>query len=248
MDSVTPAAVLAALAGVAPGWVATDADGTLWSGDVGEDWLDAVASGAARVDDAWVARAAERLVGPCAGAGPAVRAARSAYGAGALEERGYFELVALTLGGEPEDALRPRVREGLAAAGIAERIIEESRTVITGARAHGHRVVVVSASPRVVVEEAIAVAGLAVDHVIGLELTEDGLRTRTPFPYAHGKAALLAAHVGAEPVHAALGDSAFDGAMLALARHPLAVRPRPALVSAAASVPGLRLLARDTPP
>jgi phosphoserine phosphatase len=244
MDSVTAAELVAALAREAPGWIATDADGTLWSGDVGEDWLDAVAAGGAGVDEGRVAHAATRLVGPQASAANVVRAAREAYAAGRLEERGYFELVALALSGARDEALRPRLREGLARAGLAGRVIDETRAVIVGARSYGHRVVVVSASPRVVVEEAIAVAGLSVDHVIGLELADDGLHTRTPFPYAQGKAELLAVHAARAPVHAALGDSAFDAAMLALARHPLAVRPRPALVNAAASVPGLRLLAR----
>jgi phosphatidylglycerophosphatase C len=245
MESIGAASIVAALAGAEPGWVATDADGTLWSGDVGEDWLDVVASGASGVDDAWVARAAERLVGPRADAVAVVRGAREAFAAGVLGELDYFALVALTLGGAGEEAIRPRVRAGLARARLAERVIEETRAVITGARAHGHRVVVVSASPRVIVEEAVALAGLDVDHVIGLEQTNDGLHTRTPFPYAHGKAELLSAHIDRGTVHAALGDSAFDAAMLALARQPLAVRPRPALVSVAASVPGLRLLARD---
>jgi phosphoserine phosphatase len=255
MVSVTAAELVAALEGEAPGVVATDADGTLWSGDVGEDWLDAVAAGTAGVDDASVVRAAERLVGVHRSAAEVILAARAAYEAGALAEVGYFELAALTLTGAragagtdaDHGAIRARIRASLVAAGLPGRLIAETRAVIEGARAHGHRVVVVSASPRLVVEEAVAAAGLAVDHVIGLELAEDGLSTKTPFPYADGKALLLVGHAGAALVHAALGDSAFDAAMLALARNPLAVRPRQALVNAAASVPGLRLLARTEP-
>jgi phosphatidylglycerophosphatase C len=243
MESISAAEVVRSLAGAPKAWVATDADGTLWEGDVGEDWLCAVEEGVARLDDAHVRAVAQAMgLGDLENPRDVVRLARNAFMLGSLEEATYFNLVALTLGKLPEPVARATVREALAGRALRERLIPETMTVLAGARSSDHRIVVVSASPRIVVEEAVALVGLDVDHVIGLELTDDAMHTRTPRPYGFGKALLLDGLRGESPVHAALGDSPFDAPMLARARTPLAVRPKSTLASLAPEVPGLRLL------
>lgn len=243
METISAAEVVRALSGAPRAWVATDADGTLWEGDVGEDWLCAVEEGLARLDEAHVRTVAQRMgLGDLENPRDVVRLARNAFMLGSLEESTYFNLVALTLGKLPEPVARATVREALSCRSLDKRLIPETMTVLAGARASEHRIVVVSASPRLVVEEAISLVGLTVDRVIGLELTEDALHTRTPRPYGLGKATLLDALRGESPVHAALGDSPFDAPMLARSTTPLAVRPKSSLTSLAPQVPGLRLL------
>jgi len=243
METVSSAAVVAGLAKASPAVIATDADGTLWTGDVGEDWLSAVEAGEARVNLAHLRDLTARAgLGPITTARDVVRLARAAYEAGSLDEVTYFDLVALSFGGVDDRVARAAVRDALVAANLEARLVPETLAVLRGARAAHHRVVVVSASPRLVVEEALALAGVTVEHVIGIEPMEGHLRTRAPRPYGAGKASHLDAYRGATNVHVALGDSGFDAAMLARAATPLAVRPKESLVAIAAEVPGLRLL------
>ncbi len=243
METISAAEVVRSLSGAPSAWVATDADGTLWEGDVGEDWLSAVEEGVARLDEIHVRAVARSMgLGDLEHPRDVVRLARNAFMLGSLDETTYFSLVALTLGKLPEPVARAAVREALAGRSLERRLIGETMAVLAGARSSAHRIVVVSASPRLVVEEAIALVGLEVDQVIGLELTEDAMHTRTPRPYGSGKAVLLDELRGATPVHAALGDSPFDAPMLARSRTPLAVRPKSTLASLAPAVPGLRLL------
>jgi phosphoserine phosphatase len=243
METVSSAAVVAGLATASPAVIATDADGTLWTGDVGEDWLTALEGGEARVNLDHLRDLTTRAgLGQVSSTSEVVRVARAAYEDGSLDEVTYFDLVALSFGGVDDRVARAAVRDALVAANLAARLVPETRAVLRGARAAHHRVVVVSASPRLVVEEALSLAGVIVEHVIGIEPMEGHLRTRTPRPYGAGKASHLDAFRGAANVHVALGDSGFDAAMLARAATPLAVRPKQSLVAIAAEVPGLRLL------
>lgn len=243
METISAAEVVEALSRDLPGIVATDADGTLWTGDVGDDWLDAVAAGEPRINAAHLGELAEREgLGHLHDPAAVVRSARRAYEEQSLDEAAFFRLVALTLSKVDERVIRVAIREALVASKLATRLVPETLAVLNGARASRHRIVVVSASPRLVVEEALFLAGVAVDHVIGIELSADETHTLMPLPYAHGKTELLDAFRGPRPVHAALGDSPFDAPMLALARTPLAVRPKPALVQIASGFPSLRRL------
>ena len=243
METISAAEVVEALSRDLPSIVATDADGTLWTGDVGDDWLDAVAAGEPRINAAHLRELAEREgLGHLPDPAAVVRSARRAYEDQSLDEPSFFRFVALTLGNVDERVIRLAIREALVASNLVTRLVPETLAVLDGARASRHRIVVVSASPRLVVEEALSLAGVAFDHVIGIELSADATHTSLPLPYAHGKTELLDAFRGSHPVHAALGDSPFDAPMLALARTPLAVRPKPALVQIASGFPRLRRL------
>ncbi len=246
MTPISAAEVVATLASLPPGIVATDADGTLWTGDVADDWLAALEKDAAPLNAEHLRAVASRLGLPDdPRPGAFVQSARNAYDSGHLDEATFFSLVAITLGHIEETAARRAITNSLAAANLPARLIAETLSVLAGARAHGHRIVVVSASPKWVVEEALALARISVDRVIGLELTADQIHTRIPRSYGEGKRTLLRAYQGdaaAHLVHVALGDSGFDAPMLACAGVALAVRPKASLVLEAASFSALRLL------
>ena len=126
----------------------------------------------------------------------------------------------------------------------------------------GHRVLVVSASPLAIVAGASAVVG-APDAALGVEVVVvDHVYTAAitrPIPYAEGKVAAVARLAGAAstgagaartdpglaPLLAAFGDNRFDLAMLAAAKLPFAVRPKPALLTHAGEAPALRRLVDD---
>ncbi len=240
MERVSVAALLAALEGAPPSWLASDADGTLWSGDVGEDWLDALATTSLGPQLAHLPAVADAFaLMPWVDASTLVHAARDAYRRGALVELDYFRFVAATLGPRPDDLRRP-VREALEHACLSQRNLPESVELLRGLVARGHRLAVLSASPTVVVQEALSLAGIEPDATIGFEPdTQSDTHPRIA-PYADGKRMLIDSLRGAAPLLVAMGDSTFDAAMLAGARVPLAVRPKEGLLRTA--VPGLRLL------
>lgn len=228
--------------------VATDADGTLWDGDVGEDvWAALIARSLLHADSAPASRALAEAAGlSTAGDATALSARlRGAYDRGALDDRASFEAAALALAGHELGELVPVIDDALRAAGVRGRTRRAMREIVDAARARGVEVVVVTASARVVVERALVEAGLEVSAVLGVELTRRGARLLPPLdgalPYRGAKAALLRAHAPDKRVLCAFGDSQYDADLLRLARTPVAVRPRAAL--AAAGVDGLRELA-----
>jgi phosphatidylglycerophosphatase C len=107
----------------------------------------------------------------------------------------------------------------------------------------GIEVYVVSASPRAIVEAAAAVAGIPLERVVAADALWDAetmlADVYRPIPYAAGKVRALQKRVGARPIYAAFGDSAFDLAMLSIARVPVAIRPKPRLVERAHEIPAL---------
>jgi phosphoserine phosphatase len=132
-------------------------------------------------------------------------------------------------------------------ASFAARIHPEVRVVIDAARRAGHEIFVVSASPRPIVEAAAAVAGVPSARVLAATAVLEGdrfaARVHRPIPYGAGKAVALGSSLGNLPLHAAFGDNAFDAEMLAMAAHPIAVRPKIRLLERAPQIRGIRQLA-----
>lgn len=238
------------------GIVAFDADGTLWSGDVGEDFFHALIARKAIRDDAreaLVAEAKQYQVRIELGAMPTDIAGvlYNAYVEGKYPEERTCEMMTWACAGWSRVEVEKHCRGVIEVGRLSSRIHEEAYAVLTWARERGIRTVVVSASPREIVELAAEKLGFAPEDVIAATASydDDKLTTRVdrPIPYAEGKVTALRRQLGNLPLLAAFGDNAFDLALLSLARVPVAVRPKERLRSLASKLPGLVELAQIAP-
>jgi phosphatidylglycerophosphatase C len=226
--------------------VAFDADGTLWTGDVGDDLLEALL--------------ARRAVRPAAGA--ALREAARAHGVAESEDataqavllyEGYrrglvpdpiaFAMAAWIFAGHRADELYRFADDVLGACRIEERFHAEIAPVISWAQQRGVDVFVISASPTAVVEQAVGRLGVPRRNVLAMSPRyEEGLVVPDvvrPIPYAEGKVAMLDQAVPDALLIGAFGDNAFDIPLLQRATVAVAVRPKEPLLARAAEVPGM---------
>ena len=232
--------------------VASDGDGTLWSGDVGEDLFHAFID-RGRVGEPGLSalrREAREHAISDAGTGPDVaRRINEAYEQGRFPEERMFEIMAWCFAGWTRAEATAFARDTVERAGVKGRLHPEALRLLDRARQAGLEVVLVSASPLLVVEAAGALAGFDAGHVVAARCRYEGdimmAEVERPIPYAGGKVANLRARIGGRPLLAALGDNAFDVEMLASARVGVAVRPKPRLRERAPMVPGLVELAPE---
>jgi HAD superfamily phosphoserine phosphatase-like hydrolase len=231
----------------AGGVVAFDGDGTLWSGDVGEDFFHAlVATGDVR-DAAQGALAREAAEFGLKTEGTALQLAERLYGdylAGLYPEDRVCTMMAWAFAGWTRGEMEAFADATLAAAHLGTRLHREATETLAWAAGEGIEVFVVSASPRAIVERAAKRVGVAPDHVVAADPAFDGdrvlARIERPIPYGDGKVRHLRARVGDErPLYAAFGDNAFDVPMLREAFVPVAVRPKPRLRDRAGDVKDL---------
>jgi phosphatidylglycerophosphatase C len=231
------------------GALAFDGDGTLWSGDVGEDFFYGILESGrlSNVAARAVARIAEESGVDASGDGAHVaRRIYDAYLAGRFDELHVCEIMTWINAGWTATETTEFVLETVGSA-FAARIHPEVRIVIDEARRAGHEIFVVSASPRPIVEAAAGVAGIPTTHVLAATAVLEGdrfaARVHRPIPYGAGKAEALKKHLGDLPLLAAFGDNAFDAEMLAMAERPIAVRPKMRLVALAPQIARIRQLA-----
>jgi phosphatidylglycerophosphatase C len=248
---IDEACAVAARLGHEDGAIACDGDGTLWSGDIGEDFFEAA-------KDILLPSVHEALVEVALAEGLAARESTPralvdeiwcAYGAGRFSEERVCEVLTWMVAGRARDELDAFATDLVERVGLRDRLQRETIAVVEHARARGIDVFLVSASPRAVVDAAARVIGLPRQNVIAVcEAVDDrGVVLTTvhrPIPYADGKVLRLREKLGARPLYAAFGDNAFDVALLREARIPVAVRPKDRLRERAADVPGLAVLAR----
>ncbi|HEX7663055.1 MAG TPA: haloacid dehalogenase-like hydrolase [Polyangiaceae bacterium] len=252
MQSLDLAAVLgrleAACIETPHGVIAFDADGTLWSGDVGEDFFHALVARRAIKDyarDALVAEAHQHKIKVELGASPTdvARALYDAYVEGRYPEERTCEMMAWACAGWDKAEIEKHCRGVVEVGRLTSRIHDEVYGVLQWARERGVRTLVVSASPREIVEVAVAKLGIAPEDVVASssEYLKDKLTTQIlrPIPYAEGKVTALRKIIGDLPLIAAFGDNAFDVALLAQARVAVAVRPKERLRARAHELPGL---------
>jgi phosphoserine phosphatase len=234
------------------GVVATDGDGTLWTGDVGEDLFHAFLDNG-RVDppafEAIVRDARAHGISDAGKGSDVARRIYNAYLEGRFPEEGLCELMTWCFAGWTRGEVGDFARQVVDGAGLATRLHPEVLSVVTSARAAGVEVVLVSASPLAVVLEAGSRVGFDAGQVVAAGATYDGEIMRPdvhrPIPYGSGKVTRLRERIGsARPLYAAFGDNGFDVAMLASAHVAVAVRPKPRLRQQAAAVPGIVELAR----
>ncbi len=226
--------------------VAFDADGTLWSGDVGEDSFAALlASGEVRdAAHAALAEEAARFAPDATGDARALLARLAlAHEAGAMPEDRAYALMAWAFAGWSVAEVRARAAALVERLDLRARRQAETAPVIDWARAQGVPLWVVSASPRAMVEAGLASLGMGDARVIAMTPRQAGdvllPDVERPIPYADGKAAALAAQADGARVLGAFGDSTFDLAMMAVSDVPVAVRPKATLRARAGEVPTL---------
>jgi phosphoserine phosphatase len=232
------------------GAIAFDGDGTLWRGDVGDDFflamvgrdgllppavdaMRAVAHGAGLVD--------VEEEGPGCGAALA-RRLYAAYLESRFPEDLICEVAAWACAGWKDEDVTRLAREVIERGDFASRRYAEPGVIIEWARASAVEVYLVSASPRPVVEAAAAAWGFDSAHVLattarfagGVMLPE----VVRPVPYGGGKVALLRDRLGQRELLAAFGDNTFDVPMLEAARMAVLVEPKPRFLSHLASLEG----------
>ena len=246
----TPIAVIvriSAARGARPGGVvAFDADGTLWSGDVGDDFFHGVLR-TGRIEPEAIARmralaAAERVDAPDGGP-PLAAALYNAYREGRVPEESLCEMVAYVCAGWTQAEVEALAAEVVVRDRLSERMQVETVQVLEWTRREQIEAFVVSASPFAPVLAGARALGFDADHVLGATTIASGGRLSAeierPVPYGPGKVLRLLQRIGSRPLYAAFGDNVFDIPLLRSATIPVAVRPKARLVERAAEVPGL---------
>jgi HAD superfamily phosphoserine phosphatase-like hydrolase len=258
MKSIAPAELVErleaewALAGgaAARGVLAFDGDGTLWTGDVGDDFFEEllergdVLDGAIRAIQCELADAGVA----CESDAVAVRVLFDAYHAGVFDEERFYEIVGYAAAGRERSAIEVYVDRVQALRGLHARFQPEVKPVLDWARTRGVDVFVVSASPAIVVERAARHLGIGPAQVLGARAHFDGdtmlASAERPIPYGAGKVTALASRIGDRPLLAAFGDNVFDLPMLQRARIPVVVRPKPRLLARGGDITGFFELVR----
>lgn len=228
------------------GVVATDGDGTLWSGDVGEEqYLTFIDSGeiAPEGHAALVREAVRHGVDPSGDARALGHRIYDAYLAGTYPEEPVCELMAYCFAGKTRAEVKAFAARVIAHANLAARLHPELSYVLDEVRGRDIELFLVSASPIDVVVEAGRVAGIDEHHVVastpcyvtGVMLPD----VERPIPYGPGKAHHLEARVEDRSLLAAFGDNVFDLVMLRDAKIPVAVRPKARLRERASELANL---------
>jgi phosphatidylglycerophosphatase C len=229
------------------GVVATDGDGTLWSGDVGEDLFHAFIEHGEVADPAIEALRREARQHGVSDAGAGLDVARRIYASyvdGHFPEEPVCELMTWCFAGWTRDRVQAFARDVVGRSGLEARLHGEVLRVLDRARAAGIETILVSASPVAVVAEAGALVGFTADRVVAACPRFDGdvmlPDVERPIPYGPGKVSRLLERIGTDhALLAAFGDNAFDVALLASARIGVAVRPKARLRARAHEVTGL---------
>jgi phosphatidylglycerophosphatase C len=231
--------------------LAFDGDGTLWSGDIGEDLFHAAMRESFLLDaarPALVAEAARHQIELGSAASDANAIARelfAAYLRGQYPERETCAMMTWCYAGRRQSEVHDLATSVLEREDLKGRLTHELEPVLEWARSTGVRRVLISASPRGVVEPAGALRGFApADVAAATPRVEDGVvqpELAGSVPYAEAKLTAGTALFGSARWLAAFGDNVFDIDMLTTAELGVAVRPKPKLKSELAEL-GLRLL------
>jgi phosphatidylglycerophosphatase C len=232
--------------------IAFDGDGTLWSGDVGEDLFRAAMRDQYLIEAACPALIAEAEryqlpLGANRDANGVARLLLAAYLAGTYPERDTCAMMAWCYAGRTLTEIADFAASVLKDADLEARLNREVGPIIDWARSQGIRLVLISASPRVVIDAAGSLWGFAPTDIAAATPALDAGRVlprmAAPVPYAEAKISAGRALFGSARWLAAFGDNVFDIDMLKSAELGVAVRPKPRLETELAAL-GLRLLAR----
>jgi phosphoserine phosphatase len=232
--------------------IAFDGDGTLWSGDVGEDLMRAALRESFLLDAALpnlLAEAERHAISVDNVSNPNVVAATlvAAYLAGKYPERETCAMMTWCYAGRSLLELAAFAAEVLREEKLSSRLSGELTPIIDWCDAARVRRVLVSASPRVIVEQAGALRGFLPADITAAKPALEAGRV-LPYmdgavPYAEAKLTAGRALFGDARWLAAFGDNVFDIEMLTTAEVGIAVRPKPKLEQQLPTL-GLRRLER----
>jgi phosphatidylglycerophosphatase C len=230
--------------------LAFDADGTLWSGDIGVDAFEALLEQRGVRPLALAAlRAEAESFSVETSNDPNDQAERlyQAFKRGVYPEGRAFPMMAWVFAGYREDEVRAFASELVERVALGARVHGEVLPVVGWAVGQSIERLVVSASPIAIVEVAIERLALPMTGLFAMSpAVEHGVvqpRVLEPVTYGAGKIAALRAGAPGRALLGAFGDSVFDLPMLCQAEIAVAVRPKPELRARAASCPGLIELA-----
>lgn len=235
----------------ANGAIAFDGDGTLWAGDIGEDFFVALLDHGLRDAShaALVREAAAEKIDTRGTAREVAHRIHLAYLAGTFPEERVCEIMTWAAAGMSRVELDEFCAHVIGVIGLRERLHGEAIRVVEHARKNGIEVHLVSASPRAIVEQAARLVGIdpsmsiaACESVDGAGIVQCSVARR--IPYGEGKVLHLRERIGARTLYAAFGDNAFDVPMLNEARLSVAIRPKQRLLDRAAEVRDLVVLER----
>ncbi len=228
---------------------AFDGDGTLWSGDVGEDvFHHAIAEKLLRAEalPALQNAAGSNGLSTLGDANEVARRIFEAYTVGKFPELEVCSVLTWCYAGFTSDEFASLCKSVLAERGIGQRLQRELEPALEFCRAAGVRTIVVSASPRAAVEAAAGLWGFAARDVAASTPLENGGRiaaqNRGEVPYAGSKVRAARELFGASEWLASFGDNVFDVEMLQAARIGVAVRPKVSLRTRLPELETVRLL------
>jgi len=219
--------------------LAFDGDGTLWSGDVGEDLFHGALKRRFLRPEALEALLAEARkfglqVGPgAAEANDVACTLMESYLSGTYPERDTCGMMTWCYAGHAVAEVEALALAVLEERDLGSRLTDELGPVLEWSRRQAVRTVVVSASPRMVVEPAAAFWGFSPGNVAAAtpRVVEERIAPQllTPVPYAEVKPTAGRALFGTARWLASFGDNVFDIEMLQAAELGIAVRPKPKL-------------------
>jgi phosphatidylglycerophosphatase C len=230
--------------------IAFDGDGTLWSGDVGEDLMHAALRESFLLEAALPSLLAEaqRHAIPLPNESEPNAVADTlihAYLAGTYPERETCAMMTWCYAGRSLLELSEFAAAVLRDEDLPSRLSAELAPIIEWCDAAGVRRVLVSASPRVIVEQAAAARGFRPENIAAAKPAVAAGRVLPHLdgavPYAEAKLSAGRALFGDARWLAAFGDNVFDIEMLTTAEVGIAVRPKPKLEQQLAAL-GLRRL------
>ncbi len=230
------------------GAIATDCDGTVWSGDIGEDvFVHFTRHGDLREPAASAVLVEARAFDLDTSGAPldVLKRYYEAFTKGAVPEERMYEMMVWCFGGWRRDEVVKFVDQVLVEENLAARIFPEMHALLDAVRP-STAIVLVSGSPDFVIKRACHMLGVDEDHVVAARSRWDGdvmlADVERPITYAHGKVVNFRASFPDAHLHAAFGDSAFDYELLAESRFPVMVRPKQALRDKCAVLPDAREL------
>lgn len=226
--------------------LAFDADGTLWSGDVGNDLFEALIAEEAVREEARAALLVEARAAGTLEDGSTTDIAQGLYRAlagGTYEEARAFAMMAWVFAGFSLAEAESFARRVVAARGLDARLHRFLSPVLAWAEAEKVPVWVVSASPRWIVEIGVALLGVPAHRVVAMTPRMQDGRIAAELAgrpvYGDDKPVALREACPGGTLLGAFGDSSYDVPMLAASRVPVGVRPKAGLLARAAEVPSL---------